>query len=522
MPIDLPADVSAPPPAAVVAPAPKAEPIHVDSHGYHYVVNDNLRLPAETVREVIEAATTPQEAVERLDAAYKRTPYFLIAIRGEASGKLVAVQVFNGRITSVDGPADTAPYFGGLFGYGGVLDTTDVKRNDLIRNAAGLELYLARQGLRPKINMKAGAEPGTSTLVVTEEEIPDAKPWNAALSFGNLGSRYSSRYLVTAAGSVRPGGGLELTANVAQGLPGMTADSGGAQYQAAGAGASIVTPWGLYGATFSGIAYKVGESSAPLYPTGDINTIGLTGAQLVYADESKRLTLTQGWTQVDNVVDVFGGEFNLTDQHYSYLSLGAAYNQTFALLGQPGNVVASITAQKGLSPRTGTFEPSGVGIPDTHFGLIQASVNYQQALPYGLNASASLSAQFADSTVPQNQQWVVGGFGNLTAWLPAVMVGDSGGLARLALGSPTWAWQGYSASGSLFVEAGSVHLHYVPANNPFTRTLGDAGLALAGATPFGTTLSVGYAWPIYSRNVDREVIDRQYRANVYFTLNQSF
>ncbi|MFO1395971.1 MAG: ShlB/FhaC/HecB family hemolysin secretion/activation protein [Burkholderiales bacterium] len=522
MPLDLPADVSAAPATAIVAPAPKSQPIHVDSNGFHYVVNGNLWLSEDAVREAIERAKTPQEAVQFLDAAYKRTPYFLVALRGETRDKLVAIQVFNGRITSVDGPPELASYFDGVFGYGGVLDRTDVQRNDMIRAAAGVETYLSRQGMRPKINLKAGQESGTTTLVVAEEPIPEAKPWNANVAFGNLGSRYSSRYLVTAAGSLRPGGGLELTANVGHGLPGMTADSGGAQYDTAGVGATIATPLGIYGASFSGISYKVGESSAPLYPTGDINTVALTGAQLVFADETKRLTLSEGWTQVDNVVDVFGGEFNLTDQHYAYLTLGTAYNQQFAVLGRPGNVVASLTAQKGISPRTGTFQPPGNGIPDTYFGLLQASVSYQQALPWNLTATATLNAQFADSTVPQNQQWVVGGFGNLTAWLPAVLVGDSGALARLAVASPTQAWQGYSMSASGFVEAGGVKAHYTAPNTPVTRTLADAGISLQGNTPFGTSLIVGYAWPIYSRNVDREAVDRQYRANVYFSLTQSF
>jgi len=522
MPLDLPADVSAPPTAAIVAPAPKSEPIHVDSNGYHYVVNGNLWLSDAAVRAAIESAKTPQEAIQNLDAAYKRTPYFLVALRAEANNKLVAVQVFNGRITQVEGADDVKGYFGGLWGFGGVLDDVDVQRSDLIRAAANLETYLARQGLRPKINMKPGAETGTTTLVVEQEEIPGAKPWNAGLSFGNLGSRYSSRYTAGATGALRPGGGLELTANVTQGLPGLTADSAGAQYQSAGAGFTLMTPLGVYGASFSGISYKIGESSAPLYPTGDITTVGLTGTQLAYADETKRVTLTQGWTQVDNEVNVFDNTFNLTDQHYSYLSLGANYIQSFALLGQVANVVASLTLQKGLSPHTGTFIQGGPAQPNTHFGLAQASVTYQQSLPYGMNLTASVSGQAADSTLPQNNQWVVGGFGNLTAWLPAVMVGDSGALGRVAVGSPTWVWQGYTASASAFAEAGIVRQHYNPANNPTTRSLGDAGISLLGNTPFGTSLSVGYAWPVYSRNVDRELVDRNSRANVYFSLNQSF
>ena len=134
----------------------------------------------------------------------------------------------------------------------------------------------------------------------------------------------------------------------------------------------------------------------------------------------------------------------------------------------------------------------------------------------------NLSGQYADVTVPQNQQWVLGGFGNLTAWLPAVLVGDSGSLGRVTLQSPGFSWNGYGVSGSAYLEAGIVRLHLTPGNFPKTRSLADSGLAVSGTTPFGTTAALAYAWPIASRNVDLDALNRQSRANLYFTLSQSF
>jgi hemolysin activation/secretion protein len=154
--------------------------------------------------------------------------------------------------------------------------------------------------------------------------------------------------------------------------------------------------------------------------------------------------------------------------------------------------------------------------------MVQGSFNYVQSLPAGFSVGFNLNGQYANATVPQNQQWVIGGFGNLTAFLPAVLVGDGGGLGRLNLGAPSWAWKGYSITGSAFVEAGLVRSHFTPANAPTTRTLADAGLSLSGNTPFGTSLSLAYAWPIASRNVDLDAVNQQFRANLYFSLNQSF
>lgn len=517
MALDLPPDVSAAsPPAAIVAPAAQAEPIHVDSNGYHYVVNGNTRLSPAVVIAAIEAGVDPKAAMERLNAAFQQAGYFMTGLRAETSGKLVAIEVINGRITDSDIVPGLVPYFSGL------MRREDVDRNTLIRDSAVAEIYSSRQGMRPRVSFGPGSEVGGTKITVTETPIPGTKPWAAALAFNNMGSRFSSRYIASAAGSLRPGNGVELTASYTQGIPGLTADSGGSQYQAASLSGSVVTPLGLYGVNWSGIAYKIGESSAPLYPTGDINTAAITGLQLLYADETSRLVANQALTHTDNVVSVFDGTFDTTNQSYSFLTLGLAYNKAFGFLGQAASMNASVTGMQGLSGRRGTFLPADPGTPDPQFALLQVSVNYSQGLPAGFTLAVNLSGQYADSSVPQNQQWVLGGYGNLSAWLPAVLVGDGGSLGRLNLGTPNWGIGGYTVSGNAFVEAGIVRFQHTPATSPTTRTLADAGVSITGNTPFGTSMTAAYALPIASRNVDLDAINRQSRANLYFTLNQAF
>ena len=202
------------PAMTLVAPAPTAEPIGVDSHGYYYSIVGNKLLTPAAIVAVVEAAETPQKAVDALRLAYQQAGYPLVALRGEVSNKLVAIQVINGRITEFDvTPPSLAPYFTGLEG------RDDIDRNTLIRKGTLAEFFALREGLRPSVNFEPGQEMGGTKLVATAQPIEGASPWNASLSFGNFGSRYSSRYLWQAAGAVRPGGGLELTANYGQGSP---------------------------------------------------------------------------------------------------------------------------------------------------------------------------------------------------------------------------------------------------------------------------------------------------------------
>ncbi|MEO8754465.1 MAG: ShlB/FhaC/HecB family hemolysin secretion/activation protein [Casimicrobiaceae bacterium] len=518
MPIDLPPDAPAPvpaPAAAIVAPAQEAPTIFADSHGFHYAVTGNKFLAPEVVQAALESGASPKEAIEALNSEYFKRGYFLTALGGEVNRQLVSIKVLHGRITEADMVPGLAPYFSGIE------DRDDLNRNTMIRKTLLAEFYAGREGMRPVVGFGKAEAVGGSKITVTQEPIEGAKSWAAGVSFGNLGSRFSSRYVANAQGAVRPGGGLELSLGYTLGLPGLTDASGGSQYQSGTAGASLVTPWGIYGVSYNGIKYTIGESAAPLYPEGDIDITSATGVQLFYADETTRLSVNEAFTHTDNVVNVFNRAFNLTSQHYDFITLGVTGNKQFSLFGQNANIGVALTGMQGLSPPRGTFLPIDLGSPDTRFAILQVNVNYQQALPAGYTFGASFNAQWADSTVPQNQQWILGGLGNLSAWLPAVVIGDMGTLGRVAVNSPSWSWEGVSVSGSAFVEAGLTRFHFTAPTIPVTRTLADAGISITGSVSGGTSLTLAYALPVYYRNIDRDLADAQ-RAQVFFSLTQSF
>ena len=369
-----------PPPPAVVSGAQDAAPsIFADSHGFRYAVAGNTLLSPDVVKATLEAAATPKEAIDALAREYVNRGYFLTALTGQVDRQLVSIKVIQGRLTESEVTPELAPFFGGIEG------RDDLQRSTLFRKTSLAEFYSSRQGMRPAVSFAKGQEVGGSKIIVTEEPIEGAKPWSAGLNFGNLGSRFSSRYLASAYGAMRPGGGVELTANYAQGLPGLTNASGGSEYRSGTVGASIVTPWGIYAVTYNGIRYQIGDSAAPLFPEGDIAIWGLTGTQLLYADETTRWSVTEAFTHTDNVVNVFTDAPDpfppLTDQHYNYVSLGTNFNKSVRLFGANANIGTGLTVMQGLDAPSGTFVSGVVGAPNTRFSLIQANVTYQQALP---------------------------------------------------------------------------------------------------------------------------------------------
>jgi len=515
------------PQVAIVAPAKQAaEPIVAESHGYRYEVSGNALLGPEAIVSTLAAAETPKDAIESLNQAYRKAGYLLTAVGAAVDGKVVAIRVIHGRITEEDLTPSLAAFYAGIEG------REDLDRNTLIRKSALAENYAARQGMRPKVNFAPAQEVGGSKIIVTEEPIEGAKSWNAGLGFNNLGSRYSSRYVAQGNAAVRPGEGTELTATYTQGLPGLAQESAGSLYHAGAVGASVVTPWGLYGASYSNTQYLIGEAlksnGQVLRPDGDITTWGVTGTQLAFANETARWTFTESFAHTDNVATAFDGLIVTQDQHYGVVAAGTSFSNSFAVLGENASFSAGVTVSQGLSPRSGSFAPVSPGTPvrpgtpDPRFTLIQGNLSYTQALPMGYSAGLTWTGQWADTTLPQNQQWVLGGFGNLTAYTPAVLVGDSGTLTRASLGTPAWQWSDLSVTGGAFFEAGIVRLHYVADGTPVSRGLSDAGLSLSGSMKTGTSLTVAYAWPLWSRNLEQKAVDQLSRAHLYFSLNQTF
>ena len=524
------ADAAPSPPAPVpdavtAAPAAAGATFYVDGQGFRYSVTGNTLLPQATIESILKAAATPKAAVDALNNAYVDAGYLFVVIGGQVENKLVALQVVQGRIAEMEVPPDVLPFVKNLS------DRNDLTRNQLLRETAMLDLYEQRQGKRPAASFGKAAEIGGTRLVITEEPIPEAKPWSAGLAFSNLSGRFSSRYTVGGNAAIRPGNGLELTAAYNQGLPGLTTESSGATYKSGGLGASIVTPWGLYGLSYLKTDYQIGEAGAPFYPAGENEQGGINGSQIVFASPTSRLATTQSLMRYSNqqTVDLAAPgqaevRYPLVDQNYTVVSAGAAYNAGFALWGQNAALNAGLTVAKGISGRSGSFVPADPGIPDPRFLLVQANATLQAALPYDITAAATITAQHADATLPQAQQWVLGGFGNLSAWLPAVLVGDSGVLGRATVASRSYQWGGYSISAGGYAEAGMARLDHRGRGEPYTRGLGDVGLTLTGSAPFGTTLTLAYAFPVWYRNVEgavRQSVDSN-RANLYFTLNQTF
>ncbi len=505
------------PPAIHVLAAPRhgSAPLVVASHGYHYLVTGNTLLSAASIRKILAQAANPQAAVGTLSAAYRKEGYFLVAVKAAVEAKQIHIMVVQGQLTDKNIASGLGWFYTGLKG-------EDLTEPTIIRRNILADAYSTRNGQQLQVGFAPAENPGGSALNVQQTPLPGYQWLGGNLLFGNYGSRYTSNYLVGGNAYIRPGAGLEIDGGYTNGIPSLSQDSAGSTYYQGSIGINSITPWGTYGFTSQWTHYRLGQT-APYYFTGNIVSYALNGSQLLYADTNSRFSVNEGYTIVSNKVTVLQGTYTLTKQDYDYYTLGAAYSRIMHLFGMGGSATLGFSYNQGVSGFHGTFI-NAPGAPTPKFRYLTFNMNYTQSLPLGMSAQLTSNGQWAFNTLPQNQQWVVGGFGSVSAYYSGILVGDSGYSARFALQSPAAHRYGISATGSLFFETAGVTSYYLSPRQAPWQNLSDVGVGLNLSTRWGTTISVLSALPVGHSVYPASTVENlnKNRIDAYFILQQSF
>lgn len=501
-------------------PSPRygSGPTAMASHGYRYVVTGNTLLPDKVITKVLSRAVSPKDAIGNLLKAYHAEGYTLVAVTGRVNGKSVAVDVYEGLINSFTAPDPIKPFFPN------VTERQTLRNSTLVRDQILSDTYAQRSGKTLKVNLSPGSNPGSSALSITETNTPGYFPVTGALTFGNYGSRYASGYIAGAQVAANLTHGIQITGNFNQGLAGLRQASFGSSYYQDGVGASIVTPYGLYGFSTSWTHFRLGQATYPLYPDGNVFTYAFTGSQLVFANTATRVTVNEALTHVRYGETLLNGFYTLLNQHYNYVSGGASIDHSLSVLGRTGNISGGLTFNMGISPEGGTLFDNAPGIPTSHFRYTDFNAGYKQALPYGFQANLTGQAQWSVSTLPSQQQWVLGGLGTLSAWEPGVEAGDSGYLGRLELDAPTFKRYGSSAQFGVFLETGGVTLATPSAGTPPWQILSDAGVSLRLKLPLGFSATAMAATPIHTSayNAATRANLKDSRISAFFVIQKGF
>lgn len=571
MPLDLPPLPAAPPVLAAIVQQAAVTATLAGQQSLEVVGATGL---AEArIQAAIAGAANAEEAAARLRQAYADAGFALVSVRVEQAGDAARLVVTQGRFAEVSGPERFRPYFAG------VLKKPQPRSSDVITAVTRAEAVASRSGQHLDVRDAPTETGGEYRLVVKPEPVAGWHPVGVTLSAGNYGNRYAGRDIGNAALRLNPGGGTQVDVTAAKHIDHLSQNNEGADYQSGGLTVSVATRWGTYGIQGQVTDYQTGFDQRDQLPPGtdgDIRQFGVWGQQLVHAGRNHAWSVNESVHHASNRSDVTD-DIRLYDQEYTYLRLGTDFqlnpsqasrskfnSALWVAQGLTGDF-DGIRVRTPSAPPVACSEPVVIGggsefniddqifvgggtgniiidpeleepcaavdpgaasggvvrTPKQHFRLVGVELSYAYPLPSHVELAASLSGQYTGNTMPNLQQFVLGGFGKLTGYLPGVAVGDRGGLLRLGVTRSEIHLGGLNLTLGSYLEGGATeYANPLPGAGAW-QSLVDAGIAITGETSFGTRGVLAYAEPISSRNVSSELREDA-RADLYFQLQQRF
>lgn len=537
---------------------------------YRLFISGNTYVTPQRIREVTAPAKTPSQAILLLNALYRADGHLFVnvAYGQEKDAHIIYVHVYEGYLAEMDAPPAIAPYFKGFENEPGVTETTVEPQRIL----AEIKAERAGYNLTSRYSLVED-NPRAFKLIIDGREDPEHQPIEVSATFGNPGNRFLGRYFGFANLTGYTPGGDKVNLGYGTAFTGLGDARGGESYHRYSFGYNTVTTYGLYGLSGSYTEYQAtGILNIGIQDRekAEITQGGISGNQFLYADRKTRVVLEESVKYVDSTIAITEGSLtvasngngsgnggplrNLLGNVISGLLkpiIGDGQNgqqtQTFDLAGQAIQDETYGTARLGLRvsqswklfSSDGTFNIGGGykqgfggeiknNLIDAQrtadFGLADADFKLSYRLPGALIASLKAKGQYSDGDrVPQQQQWVLGGPDNLSAFFPGILLGDTGAYGRFQIDLPSWDVFGRPVRLSVFAEGGTAEFEgdNAPVGRVERETASDAGVKLE-FSPLEQISVTGYAADSLSTSHIRESRLEDAESDFYFSIEAKF
>ena len=536
MAIDLPplpaVDVASQQAAAVIR-ASDDDPLRVTlENGEAFRIFGNSIFSQQQIARTYGAQTEPldaEDAARRLAQAYLDAGHLLVSVtwRPDPYTGSYALYVHEGRFGEINVPSDLEAYFA-PYRDGQTPDANTFRRRALLATnhaeLAGFTPFSTYETADPE-----SANPATDMDIKVKLQPVGQTVVSASAS--NTGNRFVGEYFAGLNASRAWSAGYRIRAGVSQALSGEGSSRDDGDLTRLSAGFDWISQLGLLNLDYSNTDYDFVRQENTLAGTqlrnldGETETIRAAFGTLLFAGNATRWTAGAAIETIDDQLRDEAGT-DILDERYQIAELETSYARRLSGGTRPVAGAATIKVRQSIGS---DIEPT----PDSNVPSDSADDSFSIAM-VALSASRNLSdtwsiqikaeQQFAADPLPQNEEWVLGGFNRLPAYLPGVLVGDNGGYQTIKL---NWSDQApqqridwlSSLSANVFVERGSATFRDT---NREEATIVDAGLRVtAAALQDRISLSVVYAESLDETNVPQSTLD-QLEADVFFSLNASF
>lgn len=483
--------------------------IELTAAGYPVRIAGVTLLDPDEVKTALSPAKDLSQLVRALNALYRLNGYIAVRLLYVLDGKTLLVHVSEGCIREIDTPPRLQDYLDDLIGDCALTAAryTQAKQlPDLLTDRAG-------QNVTTEARFEGTGKDVTLYLESTPDEDYDRTEWS--LTFGNPGNRFLGRYFAGAGVRHHTHRGTELTAAYTRALTSLGRNpSGGKGLDALQLGAGFVHPWGLFSASGSYVEYE--QELAGFDLEAEIGQFELAGQQLLPSRPTARWVVSEKLLYVDSQIEEPTSGLDLQDETYPAIELGTVYSEAFNLFNLPLSGQAGIALRHGLGDQDGSFPISG---RRADFLLARPNGSLTWNMQDKRSLALSLNGQFTSDSLPQQQQWVLGGHTTMSAWLPGVLIGDSGIHLKLEYQHTPWQLRERPLKLSAFAELGEAEFEDLPSPLDERRRLSDAGLRLNYEICDGLTLEGVAAVPISDDGLAQDFLD-DLRSDAFFSLRQ--
>jgi hypothetical protein len=516
--------------------------------GTHYLSNDELDA-------IFKAAKTPSQAILLMNSLVHRKGYLLVTMQYAPDSNVVYVHALQGRVADVQGGGVQA-FFEELRG------DEDLTRAEFERARVMANVKSLRAGVDYSVSYHTDTKnPKDIGLIFDATPAENHDATDVFFQIGNQGSRFVGRYFGNAGISHNFENGARIAFGYETAFTGLGESRNGEDYHRFQLAADRAFSTGLYGITASHTEYsqdfgpvQIATSAGGGTPLcdllgvlggllgcgtattttqnfsldADINTVALTGEQVISADLTHRFNLFERVEYIDSLIDagVFG---SLQEEKYGSVELGAKYfaatllgdNKTFRWSAQL-SFKAGVTGDSGtLGTAVETSPEVGPATRTAEFVKILPRLAAKLPISDASEFNVNILAQFADEQLPQQEQWVLGGMGALSAYLPGVMAGDSGYFITTDF-THKFTVGGLDLSAAIFAEYGAAQFENATGTAGDERSIADMGLRLNAQLGWGVTVDAVAATPLTDDGFDESQELDTLEADFYLVLKKVF
>ena len=472
--------------------------VEVTVGGIRLQVIGNRYLSNADLRELLLAEATPSAAITALARRYYNTGHFLVGLHYFRRGDTVVVMVSQHTLKGVRGDPAVRRHFRSLVG------DPDLTLAEYDRARVLADMQAQRMGVSYRVSYEVHYDKQV-ILDFIAEPVADHQPSSGAIEVNNQGSRYLGRYFGLAGLSHEFGDGSKLNLGYQTAFVDLGGAQDGESYHQLDARVDRPFHFGLFGLDINHVRYErepvvaeedptaggcvlffclPGTVFVPVPLEAEITRLGVDGEQLLSSTPRRRISVFEGIDYVDSEIvgDTKASRSEvLLEERYAVASVGAKYAARGRLGQRPDFLTAQLALKVGVGGNDGTLRDRGsseVSITNRNadFVLLQPRLAYKFDLTPAWTTTFNLHGQLSnDVQLPQQQQFVLGGLGSLSAYLPGALVGDQGVFFHIGV-QRRWQFETLSLTPSVFVEYGAARYNDTDDDLGDSQTISDAGI----------------------------------------------